>query len=381
MSESMGDDLSRQQVLADFGIEALSSSNLDEILGGACVLVADGLDESLAKIVEDRPDSERLYIRAEHGFGLEEADKWIGRGRASSAGHALLTGTPTISNHADTDDRFVRAHFIKKHRVMSVANVPIPDTLGGPGIWWGVLEVDSCNYGAFSDSDVTFLRLYANLLAAAIARIRAREELEEALGEKQRLLQELQHRIKNNLATVTSLIRMQARQAKSEEAKKQLDAIGRRVETLRLVHERLYSRQGTETIALKDYLDELVRNLAGFHGSDAEKVVIDTRFEDAAIVADKAIPIGLIVNEFITNAIKYAFPDGKGVIACTLELNGGEAHLVLSDDGVGLPDDFATSGGTGTTIVNGLARQLGGAAGWSSVPGEGTKLTIGFPLR
>lgn len=380
LSEHDGLRSGRQQMLVDFGIKALGSEDLDDILYEACVLVSKGAGEPLAKIVEDRGDSDRLHIRAERGFDLEEADRWVGRGTASSAGHALLTGTPTVSNHADADERFSRASFIEAHGIRSVANVLIPDILAGPGVWWGVLEVDSCERGAFSDGDVDFLHLYASLVAAAIGRLGARETIRKAYADKERLLQELQHRIKNNLATVTGLVRLQARQASSKDAKKHLEAVGRRVETLRLVHERLYSRHSTEAIELRDYLEELVRNLVAFHGAEAAKVAVVARVDAVMIDTDTAIPIGLIVNEFITNAIKYAFADGTGEIVCELRATEGEARLVLADDGVGLPEGFASSGGTGTTIVGGLARQLGGSAEWTSEAGEGTRLEVRFSI-
>ncbi|MHA7820503.1 MAG: histidine kinase dimerization/phosphoacceptor domain -containing protein [Erythrobacter sp.] len=378
-AQAAGRLIDQQRMLSDFGIYALNADNLDEVLNRACKLVTSGLGENLAKIVEQIEGEEKLYVRAFDGYDLQESERWIKSGSGSSAGHALVTGTPTISTDAKNDPRFERAELEAEEQVRSVVNVPIQDVLGGENVWFGVLEVDSERVDAFAEDEIDFLRLYANLIAAAIGRQKALDVVEKALGEKEHLLRELQHRIKNNLATVTGLINLQSRKAKEEETVKQLEAINRRVETLRLVHEKLYSRNSTERIQLRPYLRELIENLVAFHNTGSTHIVVDTNFEDVLVEADAAIPIGLIINEFITNSIKYAFTDGSGRIGADLIVDRGEATLTLCDDGIGLPAPDERTEGTGMTIINGLAKQLGGSAQWSN--SDGAVLEIGFRMN
>lgn len=368
----------QQRILADFGIFALTSDDLDDVLRKACELVVAGLGETIAKVVEVRDGGEKLYLRTNVGFEVSEENRWLKPGRGSSAGHALMSGTSTISMDAPNDSRFERAIVIAELDIKSLANVLIPDVLDGEGKWYGVLEVDSPKGNAFSDDEIDFLHIYANLVAAAVGRHRARKRMQVLLDEKEQLLRELQHRIKNNLAVVTGMVRLQSRQAEHPETVRQLDKIAQRVETLGLVHQELYTQQSTERIRLRPYLEALVKNLMAFNEAGTRGITIETSIDDHIIETDIAIPIGLIINEFLTNSLKYAFDRSGGRIMLALSVTEGAIRLVLRDDGRGLPEPFEATDGTGMTIIRGLANQLGGEPAWSSDGGAGLQVTFPF---
>lgn len=369
----------QQRMLAEFGAYALGAHNLDDVLREACRLVLEGLGERIAKVIERRPDG-RLHLRMAVGFEPVEEERWIPADAGSSAGHALMTGEPTISLDAPRDPRFECTAVAERLGVRSLINVLIPDPLGPEGARYGVLEVDSQKGREFTDDEVAFLRIYANLLGAAIARDRALAHMAALVGEKEALLGELQHRIKNNLATVTGLVRLQSREARHPETVAQLGKISQRIDTLRLVHERLYARDVGERVALRPFLEELLANIGAFHEAGRRGVEVEVRVEDHDVDADLAIPMGLLVNEFVTNSFKHAFGEGGGRVAVRLAAEGDALRLEMADDGPGLPPGFGEPGGvggTGARIIAGLAGQIGAGARWKSE--GGTRLVLRFP--
>jgi two-component sensor histidine kinase len=240
---------------------------------------------------------------------------------------------------------------------------------------YGILEVDSRRPRRFTETDTDFLRTYANLLADAIERIRILRELRSAVGDKERLLRELQHRVKNNLQMVTSLVRLQERRSKSAEARRELRSVGRRIETLSLVYEKLYAAGEVERVDLGTYLGELGGSLLRLHAGEAPGVRLRTEVESLVVPVDKAVPLGLTANEFVTNSFKYAFQGKPGTIGLELgRSDTGRARLRLWDDGRGMPRDHEV--GTGLALIEGFVRQVGGTAAWEIEGGTG--LTVEF---
>jgi len=283
-----------------------------------------------------------------------------------------------LSPDIEAEDRFDYLPFVRDHGVRALATVIIVGPDSKPP--YGVLQVDSREPRAFTDADMQFLRGYANLLAAAVERLRILAELRERAEEKERLLQELQHRVKNNMQTVMTLVSRAVRSARHPEAVAALRGIGDGVEALRLVHERIY-RAGADVngTCLGTYLAELVASLLAFHGKDVQaRIRLVSDIERLAATAEVAIPVGLITSEFITNSLKYAFGDGSGTIGLRVEDAGaGTARVTLWDDGKGLPD--VRTGGTGISLINGLARQAGATVSWSS--DRGTRLELRLPAQ
>ncbi len=204
------------------------------------------------------------------------------------------------------------------------------------------------------------------------ARLKAKNETIE------NLIRESHHRIKNNLQVVSSLLNMQSNTVKSEEAKVAIRDAHHRVKTIALLHQRLQGSQDFETIQLDEFLDNLSDSvISGMVGKGAH-VEKDYKLEKAKISTDKAIAVGLLVNELLTNSIKYASANGKN-LCITMKLKN-DTGLVLDyhDNGPGLPDglDVNDNNSLGFTIINSIAGQLNGALKISNLNGFNAEITI-----
>jgi PAS domain S-box-containing protein len=189
---------------------------------------------------------------------------------------------------------------------------------------------------------------------------RARLEREHAAAHERvgMLLQELTHRVKNNLQLIASMVMIEARSHKGSEGKAALERVSYRIAALGHLYSKLTRADNVEAVDAAAYLEELCRDLVTSGGDTS--IVLKTDIESELLPTDRAIPIGLIVNELITNAVKYAFPDKtKGTITVTLKRVPGELRLTVADDGQGLDPRRADSG-LGGRLVDGFARQLGG---------------------
>jgi two-component sensor histidine kinase len=367
----------QRHALADFGQHALMDDDLDAILQRACELVAEGCSTKLAKVLEHVAADRVLLVRAGVGWrpGIVGQVR-IPTHEESAAGHALVTGKAVTSADLENETRFRVSEFVREHGVVSVANVLIGTPGGDP---FGVLEVDSTVRREFSQDDIDFLQTYAHLIGAAVDRHRRNRLLEETLQQREVLMRELQHRVKNNLQVITSLLSIQRRRTDSPEVVRELDAIRNRIEALRLLHDKLYAAGTVRRIELRSYLGELASNLIEFHHEEAQSVRLETSLARMVVDADMAIPLALIVNEFITNSVKYAF-DGEGIVSVELAVvERRHARLVLRDNGKGIPNNRRrATRGTGMNLIAMLAQQIGATESWKS--DKGTELTLLFPL-
>ena len=370
--DSLGELLEQQQSLARFGELALRSDDLGEILNEACRLVGSALHTNLAKILELQEDQKTLLVRAGFGWGPDVVGKaTIAVGPTSSAGHAISTGEPVVSNEIGKDDRFEHPEFLKRAGVRAVVNTIIIGDGGQPP--YGVLEVDSRTPDRFTEDDIHFLRTYANLVASAVARLRMIGELRREAEEKAHLLDELQHRVRNNLQAMISLVRLQQGRAGSSEAAAELATIGQRIEALGLVHQKLYDSGEVAQLSLGAYLGELSASLLRFRAPETGNVRLVVDVEEMQLEPRRALPLGLIVNEFIVNSLKHAFDHGNGTIGIRLKAGPpGTVRLTLWDDGKGFPQQ--RDGGLGMQLIEGFAQQIGAAVEWDS--DHGTQLTL-----
>lgn len=206
--------------------------------------------------------------------------------------------------------------------------------------------------------------------------------LKSSLEEKDLLLRETHHRVKNNLQIIASLLSLQSRYVRDERILNVLRDSQSRIKVMALVHEKLYRSEDVSTIDLSDYLRFLVSNL--FKSYDVSPQMIRSTLEVKEIMVDinSAVSIGLIVNELVSNSIKYAFPKGeKGGIAIMGTKENSDIVLTVSDTGTGLPAgyDWNVSESLGLRIVNTLVEQLDGSI--THVKGKGTKFRIVFPEK
>src|SRR5258708_20734618 len=200
----------------------------------------------------------------------------------------------------------------------------------------GVLEVDSADPGQFDLADADFLPELAGLLGVPIDSQQADAELQSSLDHQAMLTREMSHRVKNSLASVVGLLRVQARNAQSEDVQKALKDAASRITTIAEVHDHLWRSKQIGFVHIADFAGELCRKLQ--ETSPGHK--LHFKFGNLMISADKAIPLGLLINELVTNAAKHAYPNGSGEIQVTGEQRGGVLHIEISDQGIGLPQDF-----------------------------------------
>lgn len=187
------------------------------------------------------------------------------------------------------------------------------------------------------------------------------ERLLTTLREKNVLIEEVHHRVKNNLQVITSLLGLQARSIKDPATRKNFEESRYRVQAMAILHEILYESSSLTEIDFADYIRRLVEHLARSYGA-ASLIRTEMRLEALQCHRDVALPCGLIVNELLSNAFKYAFPGGKpGSIRVVLRRGlRGKVHLMVRDNGVGLPPgwDWNTSPTLGLRLVRTLARQI-----------------------
>lgn len=193
---------------------------------------------------------------------------------------------------------------------------------------------------------------------------RAANDLRRALDEKDVLLREIHHRVKNNMAVISSMISLQGDDASPREAGDVLARVRGRIRAMALVHEQMYRSGDFRNVDLGEYADSLVNDLHQTHSRLAPNVRLQTRIADVAMNIDVAIPCGLILNELISNSFEHAFPDDRrGEIVVFLDhCDDARVELGVTDNGVGSHEDLGPgrSGGFGLQLVDLLAQQLGG---------------------
>jgi len=225
----------------------------------------------------------------------------------------------------------------------------------------------------------------AGALQAAVAtflditeRRQSQAMIEAALEEKKVLLREVHHRVKNNLQIVSTLLSLQKAKASDPGEFRALTESQSRVRSMALVHEKLYQTGNLARVDFGDYVQDLVAQVFRAYGPDPDRVRFFIDAPDAEFSADRAITCGLIVNELVTNSLKYAFPqDRPGVVGVRLARAGGW-ELTVEDDGVGLPAgfDYRATGTLGMMLVDTLVQQLHGTLRLDAAPGA--RVTIAF---
>ncbi len=203
---------------------------------------------------------------------------------------------------------------------------------------------------------------------------------EARLREHEILLKEIHHRVKNNLQVLSSLLRMQARRASAEEMKAMLKESEARIRSMGLIHEKLYQSNSLSTIDFKSYVDTLANQLLRMHRLGETRLDLKVDIDDVQLPLDTAMPCGLIINELISNSLKYAFQGREqGCIHVRLDRQIDRSyHMRVADDGIGMPVDKADhrKGSLGMNLVHMLVDQLNGEVEFKN--GQGTTADIRF---
>jgi two-component sensor histidine kinase len=248
---------------------------------------------------------------------------------------------------------------------------------------WGVLEIDAEEPHAFDLADIEFLTAYANIIGLALARFEAaqtnvkqRQEITSADAVWKTLVRELQHRTKNNLQTIIGFLALQRKNESGEDTKRRFTKVMDQVQAIALAHEQLSLRDGTSNVEFGAYLRSLCANIA----PQETRITVEIEANYATMPLDRAVPAGLIVNELVTNALKYAFEeDQDGVIRVAFVTNGqtGEATITVQDNGKGMGSP--RTGGLGLALIEALTQQLAGRVAREQ-PKKGTRTDVCFPL-
>src|SRR3984885_5345630 len=241
----------------------------------------------VAKGLEYMPDEKRLLIRAGVGWRAGTIDHVsLGADVESPAGYAFHTGKIVISNHLQEETRFRTPQFLADHGIRRAINVLI--ARGGEGnLPFGVLEVDSADAGQFDSADADFLAGFAGLLGIAIERQQADAELPSALDHQAMLTREMSHRVKNGLASVVGLLRVQARNAQSEEVQNALKDAASRITTIAQVHDHLWRSKQIGFVDIADFAGELCHKLQ----ETSPEHKLHCKFSSLTISADKRFPL------------------------------------------------------------------------------------------
>ena len=227
---------------------------------------------------------------------------------------------------------------------------------------------------------VSLLTLVADLIVNALARQQAERQIKASLQEKEVLLKEIHHRVKNNLQVIASLLDLQSDYIADESVKNLLRESQSRVRSMALVHEQLYQKIDLARIDFADYVQRLMDYLLSSYRQGDDSVGLVLEVAPLLLTIETAVPLGLIINELVSNAFKHAFHNAhSGQISIRLEeTDSNEITLIVSDNGPGLPPDLNPDqiNSLGLTIVTALTQQLYGRLQWSNQPGATWQLTL-----
>jgi two-component sensor histidine kinase len=350
----------QNELIGEFSRLALSGMPLELLLGAAARIAAEGLRTPMAKVLEHSPGEEAtMLVRAGVGWrpGVVGHAR-LGTDLASPAGFAFKTGDSVISNHLAGEQRFRTPELLIEHGVRRAVNVVVR----GQREPFGVLEADSRDPGSFTGRDVLFMEALAGVLGLALDRGADLAQREALLRDKDLLMQEVHHRVRNSLFLVQSLLRQQVRAAALPEVRDELEQAIRRVSSIAAVHRQLYSGGSLGRIVAGEYLDSLLRDMAA---SSPERTIRLEAPPELSWSADRATTCGLVVTELVINALKY----GRGEVTVRVEKEPDETdRIVVEDEGPGPASGFdpAVSTGLGMRILRALLR--GGIALDRAVP-------------
>ena len=262
----------------------------------------------------------------------------------------------------------------------------------------GIIQVFSPEKNAYTKEQLSFIKalmqpiglainnalLYQNAQTEIKVRKNAEIEISKSLDEKELLLKEIHHRVKNNLQIVKSLLNIQSRYIKDENLLKCFNESRDRIQSIALIHELLYKGKNITRVDFPEYIRKLTNYLFESFGISKENINLEVDAADIAMSIDIAIPCGLLVNELVSNALKHAFSgkEGGGVIIKLLGSKNREGNFKLSvkDNGIGIPDEFLKEAGSetlGLRIIRNLTRQLDGSISIDNTCG--TEIVITFP--
>ncbi len=286
-------------------------------------------------------------------------------------GKSLNTGKGFYTNEPEKNESSTG---IPEGHVILNRFISVPAFLNSEILGQIALSNSTRDYGP---KDLEALERIAKFYAMAIQRLRAKEEIVKSLEDKKLLLREIHHRVKNNLQIISSLLNLQADEANDSQAEEFSRLSQDRIRAMALIHEKLYKSHDINQVDLQSYITSLIESL--FISYDVSSSLnLKLKVDDIKLNLDTAIPCGLILNELITNTIKYAFPNNLGNLEIECTESDNEFTLIVCDDGVGLPSDINIDSPRtlGLRIVKSLTDQIDGTIELDR--SQGTKFIIKF---
>jgi PAS domain S-box-containing protein len=318
-------------------------------------------------------DADARYATLQYGQGLPETVR-------DAIEKIPYHDAPFSAILIDGDHLFAEDYvtFLPQHAplgVASLASVPLysRDTI------IGALNVGSTMRHTFSQTEKALLVAIGNEAGTVIAKLQADASVRAALKEKETLLKEIHHRVKNNMQVVSSLMSLQADRATNVEAQAVLTASQSQIRSMALIHEKLYSSGTLSEIEFAGYVGSLINELLQIYHVAPDAVTITTDIEDVRFGVNIAMPCALILNELVSNCLKYAFPDGRvGEVIVGMQYADGTYTLTVADNGAGFPADvdFRATGSLGMQLVTALVDQLDGTIDMNRE--NGTSFVISF---
>ncbi len=274
--------------------------------------------------------------------------------------------------YPDIDQRRTEHPFLADLPVAAFRAVDAPTSMSRE------VEVDGhwCQQVMYYVKETGRIRIYA---FDVTERKQAEERTKSALREKEVLLQEVYHRVKNNMQIISSLLSHQAAASGDDRIKAILQESQNRVLSMALIHQELYQSADLARVGLAPYIRKLASGLFQSYGAEVRDIELDLQMEEVHVNIETAIPCGLIVNELLSNALKHAFPDGRsGVVKVELAREDGDRYVLwVSDDGIGCREvDMRTADSLGLRLVQDLTRQLQGDLEIDCDRGTGFQLTF-----
>lgn len=364
-------------VLTDLVQKIRNSLNLKKVLATTVAELRKSLEVDrilIYKILEDgsgKVITESVFSGYSSVLGFEFAEETLPvycQNRASKEQYKAISDV-----QAEYQENFpCLVKFLEKWQVKSIVIVPIVNN----NKTWGFLIVHQCSfYRQWTNLEIEMLCQLSNQLAIAIKQSELYHQLEFELKEKQKtqielqtslkekelLLREIHHRVKNNLNVISSLLNLQANYIDDEQIINMFTDSQNRIQSIALIHEQLYNSIDLSRINFAMYIQNLIKNFCSIHNTQTKNIKFEMNLASLTLNLETAIPCGLLINEIITNSCKHAFPNSSGgTIQINLYSKNSLYHLEIADNGVGIPKNFDLENSTslGLRLVNLLLIQL-----------------------
>ncbi len=343
-------------------------------------ILLDFANKKISKLIVSKQFAKSLQY---DGYSYEEAMSgltgWVVQNRKA----ALSIGQ--ITDERETEE--VR----KRRELNDCGSIIVAPLLFENEVYGTVTAINTKSQSDFNENDVSLFTILANQASAGIYNkmisdrlMEEQEKLKRLNSEKELLLKEVYHRIKNNLQLIGSILHNQKKSTKDEYVQSILQTIETRINSIALVHQNLYLSQDLSTIDTKDYIQNLLVQLTDAYSEliEAKSIQIIDSISSCRICMKYAVTFGLLLNELIINALKYAFQEktSENKIHISIIKNNGLIELIISDNGIGMPDltgDMVSS--LGIMVITGTVQQLNGTYEMSNK--KGTTWTIRIPQK